>query len=152
MMSKRLKDVIFVILCCAILIALSIAQDFTSIPTIWIGVVAIFILYKTMLNDKKPKLKAKLDIEHKVQPIEAILKANNEPNTFDEDIDVIVSYGDKLIDLPKDRFLNESELTHSIERIQLAISRLKNHPNVPEAQKKAMAFGEAYLTGVKRNQ
>lgn len=97
--------------------------------------------------------KSKFNPDNNKITLEETLK-NIKINTpqFDEDIDVIVSYGTNLANLPKDRFLNESELKHSIDRIQLAINRLRNHPNINESQRKAIGFGEAYLTAIIRNQ
>jgi hypothetical protein len=69
----------------------------------------------------------------------------NPISQYDADIDVIVSFGKSLENLPEDRLPKESDLEYPIARIQEAIDRLKLNPSTPQKLKQALLMSESSL-------
>jgi hypothetical protein len=109
------------------------------ILSLWFGfitagfvTVVILILNENILKRNKINTKAKL--------------ANiNSEQQHDMDIQVIMSLGKCLENLPEDRLPKESDLEYPISRIEEAILRLKSSGSTPANFRLALVVGERYL-------
>ena len=76
--------------------------------------------------------------------IDAVSEIMNDAQQFNDDIDIIVKYGEILENINVFE-VKAKDLPYSIEKIEQAINRCLKSPRVPEQMKQAAQIGQQYL-------